>query len=352
MDIFFLKKRAVFFIFSCFICLFCCSCQSEHSREQYHTADFFAMDTSITFTAYGSDAQTAISAAEEKVTQLESLFSTTKTHSDIAVLNQTKTTAVSSEVLAVLQTALQLYHDTDGAFNPALYPVLKAWGFTTEQYQIPDSNTLLQQLQHIDANTIHLDLASQTITLTDPATEIDLGGIVKGYASDQLIELFRRQGVSSAIVSLGGNIQTLGRKPDGSLWKVGIQNPFHPEACIGLVEIEEQAVITSGAYQRYFVGIDGKQYHHIIDSRTGAPAESDLASVTIVSDSGILADGLSTALFIMGKEQALEYWQQHTSEFDTVLVTKDNHIIITEGLRSHFQSDSDYYIVEQKKKGL
>lgn len=107
----------------------------------------------------------------------------------------------------------------------------------------------------------------------------------------------------------------MGRKPDGSLWKVGIQNPFNPEACIGLVEIEEQAVITSGAYQRYFVGIDGKQYHHIIDSRTGAPAESDLASVTIVSDSGILADGLSTALFVMGKEQALEYWQQHTSEF-------------------------------------
>lgn len=119
-----------------------------------------------------------------------------------------------------------------------------------------------------------LILLLQTITLTDPATEIDLGGIVKGYASDQLIELFRRQGVSSAIVSLGGNIQTLGRKPDGSLWKVGIQNPFHPEACIGLVEIEEQAVITSGAYQRYFVGIDGKQYHHIIDSRTGAPPKA------------------------------------------------------------------------------
>ena len=161
--------------------------------------------------------------------------------------------------------------------------------------------------------------------------KVDLGGIAKGFTSDRVMELFSADGVTSGIISLGGNVQTLGTKPDGSLWRVGIQDPDDSSGIIATIEVADKAVITSGGYQRYFEQ-DGTTYHHIIDPRTGMPADSGLTSVTIVSDDGTLADGLSTSLFIMGKEAALDYWRAHRDNFDVILVASDGSITISEGL--------------------
>lgn len=315
----------------------------ENASNSYST-DLFAMDTVMTLTAYGTNAQTAVEASTKEIQNIEQIFSTNLQDSAIAQLNNKKTALLPDEAVMVLQTALQLHADTDGAFNIALYPIIKAWGFTTENYRIPSSEELTSLLRHTDINSLTLNSQTKTAQLTDSTAEIDLGGIVKGYASDQVIQLMAQQGIQSAVISLGGNVQTLGTKPDGSLWRVGIQDPDSPDDCICLVEVADKAVITSGPYQRYFIGDDGVRYHHIINPQTGAPAESGLASVTIVSDSGILADGLSTSLFVMGPEQALQYWQEHRQNFDAILITTDRQIIVTAGLTDCFQSDSDYYI--------
>ena len=154
---------------------------------------------------------------------------------------------------------------------------------------------------------------------------IDLGGIAKGYTSERALSELEDAGVSSAIVSLGGNVGALGLKPDGSRWTVAIQDP-EGDGYIATLELGEDGekiyAITSGGYQRYFEQ-DGTRYHHILDPKTGAPAETDLLSVTIVSQDGTLADGLSTALFVKGFDEAVEFWREYHTQFGMVLVTED-----------------------------
>ena len=356
MNAHFFGKRSLCFLFGACLTLVCllsgCSQIASSNAEPViqasssasYSTDLFAMDTVMTLTAYGEGSQVSVEQAADEIQRLEQIFSTNLPDSTIAQLNSKKTASLPDEAVTVLQTALQLHMDTDGAFNIALYPVVIAWGFTTENYRIPAPEELAALLRHTDIGTLSLDTQAKTAQLTDSAAEIDLGGIVKGYTSDRVMQLLAQQGIQSAVISLGGNVQTLGVKPDGSLWRVGIQDPDNPDDCICLVQVADKAVITSGPYQRYFIGDDGVRYHHIINPQTGAPAESGLASVTIVSDSGILADGLSTSLFVMGSERALQYWQEHRQEFDAILITTDRQIIVTAGLADCFQSDSNYYV--------
>ena len=140
------------------------------------------------------------------------------------------------------------------------------------------------------------------------------------------------------MVSLGGNVQVLGIKTDGSKWRVAVQNPEDTENYLGVLETQDRAVITSGGYERYFEQ-DGKTYQHILDPKTGYPADSGLTSVTIVSVDGTLADGLSTSLFVMGKEKAVAYWRAHSEEFDAILVEKDGTVSVTENIADQFTPD-------------
>ena len=160
------------------------------------------------------------------------------------------------------------------------------------------------------------------------------------------MDIFKDYKVDSGLVNLGGNVQAYGTKPDGSNWRVAIQNPNNTEDYIGVLSIADKAVITSGGYERYFEQ-DGKTYHHIIDPSTGYPAENGLISVTIVSDDGTLADGLSTSLFIMGKDKAVEFWKSHSDEFDAVLEADDGTLYVTEGIKDSFTSDSTVEIVSK-----
>lgn len=176
--------------------------------------------------------------------------------------------------------------------------------------------------------------------------QIDLGGIAKGYTGQKLTELFKSYDISSALVSLGGNIQAIGTKPDGSSWKVGIRDPKGGQQdYIGVLSVKDEAVVTSGGYERYFEE-NGKTYIHIIDPRTGFPVEGDLLSVTIVSEDGTLADGMSTALYIMGYEKACQFWRQHQNEFNVILITQDGRIHVSDRLQECFQSENDWEIIE------
>ena len=176
--------------------------------------------------------------------------------------------------------------------------------------------------------------------------KVDFGGIAKGYTSASVMEIFKECGVASGLVSLGGNVQALGSKVDGCSWKVAVQNPDSEENYLGVLSIKDKAVITSGGYERYFEK-NGKVYHHIIDPSTGYPANSGLKSVTIVSNDGTLADGLSTSLFIMGLKKATDYWRENSDKFDAIFLTSDNKQYATEGIYDNYSSD---YTVEKIKK--
>lgn len=301
---------------------------SDPNASESQSAELFAMDTVMTLTAYGSSAQPALDAASAEIERLDSLFSISSDSGDIKPLNEAKSGQVSDDTAALLARALEVSASTDGIFDCTIAPVMNAWGFPTGDFHVPGKEELASLLSRVDYRQIQI--SGDTVTLPE-GVEIDLGGIAKGYASDRVMQVFAENGVKSGLISLGGNVQTLGAKPDGSRWRIAVQDPVNAEETFAVVEVENEAVITSGGYQRYFEQ-DGVHYHHIIDPRTGYPAQNGILSSTIVSTDGTLADGLSTSLFIMGLEQAKEYWQAHRDAFDAILMTDDGQVYITEGL--------------------
>jgi len=298
------------------------------------TVDVLAMDTVMTLTVYSPTAARGgaiLERATALIKEMEAAISVTGEGSEVYRINHSGggSVALTGETRQLISEALALCASTDGALDVTVYPIVRAWGFTTQGYRVPDTEELSELLPRVDYRQVILE--GDTLTIPE-GVEIDLGAVAKGYAGDRLMELFASEGVTSAIVSLGGNVQTLGAKPDGSSWRVAIQAPEGGYAAV--VEAADKAVVTSGGYQRYFVE-DGEAYHHIMDPSTGRPAEGGLASVTIVADSGTQADGLSTALFVMGREGAEKYWRSHR-DFDFILLTEDGSVVITEGLEGYF----------------
>jgi len=303
----------------------------------------------MTLTAYGESAEAALTLSEDRIKELEALWSTTDENSDIYKVNQSGGTRkeVSEETAEILQFALDMAEETNGSLDPTISPVVTAWGFISGEYHIPTENELTDLLQNTDYEKVLLE--ENFVTMPD-GMQLDLGAVGKGYTGDIIAELLKEQGVTSALLDIGGNIQMVGRKPDGSRWRLGIQNPFG-EGSLGVLESEEGAVVTSGNYERYFIGEDGKQYGHIIDPSTGYQAESGLVSVSIIAKEGKLCDALSTAIYVMGLDEAAEYWKDNGG-FEMLLVTDENEIYLTEGIEDDFTlnekfSDMEIHVITQ-----
>ncbi len=314
------------------------ACSANKNSLNYSNRDIFAMDTYMSLKAYGKNSENALGDAVNEIQRLEKILSVTYEKSDVFEINNNKiSSTVSDDTLKIIQTAVDIGSKTDGNLDITIYPVLKEWGFTTGNYKIPDRNTINKLIENVDYKKILID--ENKISIPDNF-QIDLGALAKGYTSDRIMKIFREKEIESAIISLGGNVQTMGKKPDGSLWKVGVVNPFSPESSMGILEITDKAVITSGNYERYFTGEDGKKYCHIIDPSNGFPAENGLVSVTVISEDGLMCDALSTALFVSGPEKSIEYWRQYNN-FDMILVTDNKKIYITEGIENCFENTSN-----------
>ena len=325
---------------------------SACGEETPAQAEIFAMDTVMTLTAYGKDGEQAVDETRQEIQRLDRLLDRTESSSERG------SAAVSSEVFSLIQSAVTYGSATGHAFDITVAPVVSAWGFTTDHYQVPDQATLSTLLRHVDSDQLTL-LAGEdggTVALGQ-GQSIDLGGIAKGYTSDRAEAIFRAAGVESGSISLGGNVYVQGSKPDGSLWRVAVQDPQNSSAAAVVLELSDAYAVTSGGYQRYF-DQDGKRYHHIIDPATGFPADSGLLSVTVVAPAngdtdgtqpgnGTMCDAFSTALFVMGEEKALDFWRSGDYAFDLVLVTGDGRVVVTEGLADSFeQSEGSGYAYE------
>lgn len=316
-----------------------CGGEKEVSSQ---SSQVFAMDTVMLLTVYGDQAQQGLDQAEQTIQKLEKLWSATDENSEIWALNHSggNWVELSEDTQEILSRGLELCALTDGELDLTAYSAVQAWGFPTGAYRVPDEAELEQLVGTIDYTQVELD--DNQARLPEDMS-LDLGAVAKGRLGEVLSQDLKELGVTSALLELGGNIQTVGTKPDGSRWRVGIQDPNSQEGgYLAIVEVADQAVVTSGDYQRYFER-DGQTYCHIMDPATAAPADSGVDSVSIVGSDGTVCDALSTALFVMGEEKGAQFWKDHPEmDFEAIFVSQDGSIAVTEGLEEHFTLADGY----------
>lgn len=289
---------------------------------------FFALDTVISLKCAPSSAKEI----ESIVKEYELILSPTSEKSELYLINSGQLKTPSKKFAEIFEEAKNMYLKTDGAYNAAIYPLILKWGFTTKNYAVPTKDELCEILPLTDFTKIEID---DKITLPEGA-KLDFGGIAKGFICDKAVEVLKEKGEKNALISLGGNVYALGNK-GGEKWEIAIKSPFADEFA-GVLKAENEAVVTSGAYERYFEK-NGEKYHHILNPETGTPAENDLASVTIVSENATLADAYSTALFVMGFEKAVNFYKNENN-FNAIFILKNGKIYVTEGIAENFSATS------------
>ena len=320
-----------------------CDINPVFQPDNKETRKLIAFDTVIDITLYDVEDEDVFNVLEYWIDRYENRFSTTIETSEVSLLNNNNGTfqQVSAETFNLINRAVNANEITDGAFDIAVYPIVKAWGFTTGEYKIPENEESRRLLMFTGSRKIQFNPDNLSVRLLT-GMQIDLGGIAKGYIASKLYEKAKEKGVKSGLISLGGNVQAIGSKPDGNPWYVGIQHPDYENDYIGVLSITDEAAITSGGYQRFFER-DGKRYHHIIDPSTGAPSESDILSATVITKDGTMGDALSTAFYVMGSEKAKEFLANNP-QFKAVILTKDYKVLVSEELKDKFELGERFFL--------
>ena len=300
---------------------------------------FFSMDTVMSIRIYEGGGTESAEAARQEVERLDQLLSRTDPDSQLSTLNahagDGSPVPLDGEVVELLSFGKSVSQLLPGCFDITIAPVMDAWGFTGEERRVPDQATLDAAMALVDSRQLIVDETGCAARLARPGMEVDLGAVAKGFAAGRADAVLREQGVTSALLDLGGNITAIGSKPDGSAWQVAVKDPQNTSEALCVLSLTDRTASTSGGYERYFEE-NGVTYHHIIDPKTGYPAECGLRSVTVISADPTLADALSTALFVAGEDAALDFWRSR-ADFELVLCTRDNRVIVTEGLEAGYR---------------
>lgn len=345
-----MKKLFLLFII-CFTSIALCSCGLISSKpvetEKYH------MGTVITQKIYGPNAQRAADQVEKRMVDIEATMTVNAPGGDVNTLNAAagkESVRLGSDTIFVLQRAKRYAELSKGTFDVTVGPLVKAWGIFTDHPRMPAPDEIKQLMGFIDYRTLSVDEANNTAKLANSGQLVDLGGIAKGYAGDEAIRIYKENGIKSAFVNLGGNVVVLGNKPDGKPWSIGVQNPrAETGRYLGILKLTDKAVVSSGDYERFFEK-DNVRYHHILDPRTGYPANAGLIGTTIVADSSTDGDALSTATFVLGLEEGMKLVESLPG-VDALFVTKDKKVYITSGLKDKFTFDDEskeYEYVEKR----
>lgn len=334
----FLKSNKKILSLLCTFCListFLCGCTFDAAKNNLSIQNsMIAFDTVVTITLYGTDDNSIIEDAFRLCTDYENLFSRTISSSDVYHINHANgaPVTVNPETLYLIKESLSYSVLTDGAVDITIAPVKDLWDFSSAQKTvtadfIPDQAAIDNALLHVDYHCIQYDETNCTVTLTDSKAQIDLGFIAKGYIADQLKSYLLSRGITSATINLGGNVLTIGNKPDGSSFQIGIEKPFDTATPIEVLSVCDQSVVTSGIYERYFE-VDGTIYHHILNPKTGYPVSNNLLSVTIISDSSMEGDALSTSCLLLGLADA-QTLIERLDGIDAIFITDDYEIYDT-----------------------
>ena len=316
--------------------------------EKTVTEEISAMNTLIDITAFGRHANEGVTEAKSAFTSMEAMLDPELETSKIYAINHADgaSVTVNAQIAGMIQTAQKISERTEGAIDLTIYPLVKAWGFVDDQYAVPEEETIDSLLLTTGMSKLSLspDQENSGYLVSVPAgTEITLASVANGATVGYAISAMRAAGVESAVISMGGCVQTLGNKPDGSQWNIAIMDPNDPSDYLGYLTLGETAVATSTSTDHSFTQ-RGALFHHILNPENGEPSNSGLRSVSIVCADSQLADCLSTALFVRGEREALNYWKKYGG-FEMVLVTNDWRMIVTDGLYGAFHSNTKTYTV-------
>ena len=296
----------------------------------------YKLGTVVRLTVYGTDEAILEKTANdvmEEITRYENIFSVNIPTSEISKINDAPQTnvRVSTETVDAITDSLKFAEETDGMFDPTIGPIVRLWRIGTEYARVPEKEEIDKALSYVDYKEVSV---KGNMVRTGEKQKLDLGGIAKGWITDRLTEKLKKDGIHSALIDLGGNIAVIGKAPKGPTWRLGLQHPNKSRGeYFAVVNAMNTSVVTSGPYERFFEK-NNVRYHHIFDPFSGYPANSDLASVTIVSKNSGQADALCTALFVMGQKKSLEFLDAH-KDIQAVLVAKDaKKVFLTAGLKN------------------
>lgn len=344
------RKKLIYNIISIVMCLAMlmplCACGGGEPMQK----QVFAMDTIMTLTAYGKNAAVGLDNASGVIEAMDSMLDPSSDSSFTSQINNADgaEVIVPPQVSEMLTVARDVYDKSGGALDLSIYPIYEAWGeFKEETGRVPSDDELKELLGMLNFDKLSITEfpgeANSSVSVPS-GTQISFGAVAKGCASNYAVDAMRRAGVESGVVSLGGNVQTLGVKPDGSNWVIAVDDPNNTGSYVGTLSVGETSVVTSGSYQRYFK-VGGDKYHHLIDPDDGKPTDNGLLSVTIVCPDGTTADALSTAMFILGEKAALKYWRENGG-FEMIMITDDDRVVCTSGLIEVFTltNSTDYTV--------
>ena len=292
------------------------------------TGSFFNTENTITAACTPVLLDRALSLCD----YFDRLLSKTVPGSDVWRINNARgcPVEVSEHTIRILTLALEMYDVSGGRFNIAIGSVMALWNFKSRNGDLPEPEALAAALRGIDCRQIRL---SRRTVLVPDGMQLDLGGIAKGYVADRIAEDLRNNGVESALINLGGNIMTIGQKPDGAPWRIGLQVPFteqrYRDKFWSVMDCTDESFVTSGSYERGFYK-DGRWYFHIIDPETGMPVDNNVLAVTVCAPSSFLADALTTPLFILGEGEGMNLADRYG--VDAAYYLQDNRVIISAGM--------------------
>ena len=291
-------------------------------------------DTIVSVEIYGAQSQNADKMLEDCMSICEHydrLWNKNIKTSDISKINNSSsnTVTVDPDTIKLLSNALSYCAQTGGRFDISVAPLSQLWDFHGQSAVIPDAAALKEACSHVDHNCILIDASDDSVTLTDPKAAVDVGSMAKGFVADRIAEYLKDQSITGAIINMGGDMRLVGSKPDGSLFNIGIQDPFGSGSCTQSLYLSDTAVATSGTYERCFT-VDGRRYHHILDTVTGYPVDTDIESVTVISGNAEDCDCLCTIAIIDGSEKALDMIEQ-TENTEAVMILSDNTVIMSSG---------------------
>jgi FAD:protein FMN transferase len=305
----------------------------------------FVLGTVCTINLYEEGSHKLYSELFSRLRYLDRTLSANDETSEISKINKAagkEAVLVGADTLLVVQRALEYARLTDGEFDPTVGPLVKTWNIGTEDERIPEAEELAAALTLIDWRDCVIDLSASTVFLRKPRMRLDLGAIAKGYAADVLAQMLKERGVQRALIDLGGNILTLGSRKGGKPWRIGIQDPSGQRGLhLGILQITDKTMVTSGVYERFFIE-EGVRYHHLLSTKDGQPAQSGLRSVTIVAESSMDADALSTSFFLLGLERSAVLLQQFPG-LTAIFVKEDNTVQTIGADVASFQLTNDAY---------
>lgn len=335
-----------FFLLVIVLSIILSGCSNGNNNNNKKTTDErFLLGTIVKITLYGDNVSDEdFNEIFKLITEIENKVSRNISTSEINEINsnQVQDVKLSLDTFNIIKKGLYYSKISEGRFDITIAPLVSLWGIGTENQRVPEEQEIKNAISKIDYKNIYLD-EEMTMHINSGAN-IDLGAIAKGYVADKVAEYVREKHIDHALINLGGNILTVGNKPNGDLWKIGVQNPFNVRGKeLGVATIGEKSMVTSGIYERYFEQ-DGKRYHHILNPFTGYPIENDLAGVTIISDHSVDGDGLSTVVFSMGLEEGYNFVKD-LEDIDAIFVTKEKNIYLTKGAQEIFNlTDYNYKI--------